>query len=89
LWDIASIVTTAVQQTAGEIVQSVKDTNWTSELEQFSGTANVDANTAGASVQHLLEQGHGLLEAGHSNVTEVLERMAQPGQSWLQVFLSQ
>jgi hypothetical protein len=75
-------VTSAVQQTAEEVVKTVKETDWKSEIVEFSREVQVDAQTVGVStataVQHLPEQVNGLLERGAEGEVRVLPSSAAP-----------
>eukprot|EP00879_Flechtneria_rotunda_P021318 GHRR01022468.1.p1 GENE.GHRR01022468.1~~GHRR01022468.1.p1 ORF type:complete len:628 (+),score=193.17 GHRR01022468.1:312-2195(+) len=53
LWTVANVVTSAVKQTAGEVVRSVQETDWKSELAAFTHEVEAEAHKAVEVVQHL------------------------------------
>lgn len=53
LWSVATAVTTAVKQTADEVVKSVQQTDWKSELTAFTLEVEAEAHKAVEVVQHL------------------------------------
>eukprot|EP00878_Enallax_costatus_P042469 GHUV01049838.1.p2 GENE.GHUV01049838.1~~GHUV01049838.1.p2 ORF type:complete len:120 (+),score=17.58 GHUV01049838.1:232-591(+) len=53
LWNVATAVTSAVKQTADEVVKSVQQTDWKSELATFTHEVEAEAQKAVEVVQHL------------------------------------
>jgi hypothetical protein len=62
IWNVANAVSEAVKQTAGEVVRSVQQTDWKSELSAFTEELQADAQTvttkAAEVVSHLPEKVH-------------------------------
>jgi hypothetical protein len=58
LWNVAKAVQSAVQQTADEVVRSVQQTDWKSELAAFTHEVEAEAHKAVEVVQHLPAQLH-------------------------------
>lgn len=65
LWNVAKAVQSAVKQTAGEVVRSVQETDWKSELATFTHEVEAEAQRAVEVVQHLPEK---LQQPGGSEV---------------------
>lgn len=57
-WNVAKAVQSAVQQTADEVVRSVQQTDWKSELAAFTHEVEAEAHKAVEVVQHLPAQLH-------------------------------
>jgi hypothetical protein len=53
LWNVATAVTSAVKQSADEVVKSVQHTDWKSELTAFTQEVEAEAHKAVEVVQHL------------------------------------
>lgn len=52
-WNVATAVTSAVKQSANEVVKSVQHTDWKSELAAFTQEVEAEAHKAVEVVQHL------------------------------------
>jgi hypothetical protein len=52
-WNVATAVTSAVKQSADEVVKSVQHTDWKSELTAFTQEVEAEAHKAVEVVQHL------------------------------------